>query len=415
VRVQSDAGAGARSAVHQTAEPRSSAPQKVDAVVESIPRSVLDGLNWMRGLSAIAVFVNHFRGAFLVDYGKAARTPLNVVFYLLTGAGHQAVNVFFVLSGFFIGTSVVVSSRKDAWSWERFALRRFTRLYTVLIPALVITALLDHAGTTLFGFDGIYGGQVEAAQLRQPDVRGTSSLVIFLGNLAFLQNIFVPPYGSDFPLWSLGYEFWAYITFPLLFRAVLGSESRVLRLGFVFVAAALLAVGGGEFRFYFCIWLLGALVAISWMHGRWRVPFAALVGALIVFSGAILVGRLRLLKNPQLEDLAVGLGSALLVAALLGRSEAARGAGEKWRHHYSWLGEGVAGFSYTLYVIHVPMLTFLQAWLVGRTQWHADPLHVAATCGIGVLVVAGCVYPFARLTEGRTDQVRRFIERRLSA
>ena len=413
--MQSDARARAEDVVSATDQAQVSRPLKAEAVVESIPLSVLDALNWMRGLSAIAVFVNHFRGAFLVDYAHAAHTPGNVVFYLLTGAGHQAVNVFFVLSGFFIGTSVVNSTNKGSWSWSRFATRRFTRLYTVLVPALILTAILDQLGVALFGVDGIYGGHVEAEQLRQPDVRSTTSLPIFVGNLAFLQNIFVLPFGSNFPLWSLGYEFWAYVTFPLLFRAAAGTESRAVRLSYAAAAAVVVAIGGGEFRLYFCVWLLGALVAVLWTRRQWQTSSAAFAGSLLAFLGAVLAGRLRIVANVAAADLLVGAASALFVAALLGRSSKMRGtSNERWRTHYTRLGEGVAGFSYTLYVVHVPILTFVQAAIVGKTQWRADALHVAATCGIGVLLVACCVYPMARLTEGRTDRVRRFVERRIA-
>ena len=51
------------------------------------------------------------------------------------------------------------------------------------------------------------------------DVRQTIGLPTLLGNLAFLQDFFARPYGSNGPLWSLSYEFWFYLVFPLLVGA----------------------------------------------------------------------------------------------------------------------------------------------------------------------------------------------------
>jgi peptidoglycan/LPS O-acetylase OafA/YrhL len=37
----------------------------------------------------------------------------------------------------------------------------------------------------------------------------------FVGNLAFLQTIAVPIFGTNGPMWSLANEFWYYLIFPL--------------------------------------------------------------------------------------------------------------------------------------------------------------------------------------------------------
>ena len=65
-------------------------------------------LDVVRGLSAIAVCAGHLRSVMFVDYSNL-QTPslLQKVFYGLTGLGHQAVMVFFVLSGFFVGGSIL--------------------------------------------------------------------------------------------------------------------------------------------------------------------------------------------------------------------------------------------------------------------------------------------------------------------
>jgi peptidoglycan/LPS O-acetylase OafA/YrhL len=382
---------------------------------EAIPSRALDDMNWLRGLSAIAVFTNHLRGAFLQDFSSIKASPGLRVLYFVTGAGHLAVNVFFVLSGFFIGTSVADASRRGAWSWTRFAMRRFTRLYVVLVPALLLTAALDSAGMRLFGTSGIYGGHVQAAFLRQPDVTTTYSLRVLIGNLLFLQSVAVPGLGSNFPLWSLGYEFWCYAVFPLLFRGVLSSEPLPRRVAFLVGAGVILALGGSLFRFYFSVWMLGALVALYWRHFAtiFRFPPARLV-AVVAFVGALLVGRAHALGSLEIEDLSLGVASAMLLSASLGRAVTrsavdARAASTGSR--YARWGELLASFSYTLYVVHLPVLTFLQAWLVGPRQWPPDLEHVAALSLVALGVVCLVVYPLAKATEGHTDEWRRRVAR----
>lgn len=57
----------------------------------------------------------------------------------LGGYPGEAVAVFFVLSGYFI--SYVISSAKE--NAEQYVVARMARIYSVAIPALVITHIYD--------------------------------------------------------------------------------------------------------------------------------------------------------------------------------------------------------------------------------------------------------------------------------
>ena len=109
-------------------------------------------LDALRGIAAVGVCLSHLRDFFFQDYPKVPHhNPLLAAAYLATGLGHQWVIVFFVLSGYLVGGSVLRSFALDRWSWRSYLLNRMTRLYTVLIPALVLGGLLDMAGIHLFG------------------------------------------------------------------------------------------------------------------------------------------------------------------------------------------------------------------------------------------------------------------------
>jgi hypothetical protein len=57
------------------------------------------------------------------------------------GLGSQSVIVFFVLSGFFVGESVI--KRWNIFSYSDYLLAWFIRLWIVLVPALLLTLFLD--------------------------------------------------------------------------------------------------------------------------------------------------------------------------------------------------------------------------------------------------------------------------------
>ena len=86
---------------------------------------------------------------------------------------------------------------------------------------------------------GIYGGH-DSGTIIQFGVPSRDGLETLLGNAAFLQEIVVPTYGSNAPLWSLSYEFWYYFLYPVLIAfAFCRSLGRLAVLGAVALAIVL--------------------------------------------------------------------------------------------------------------------------------------------------------------------------------
>ena len=393
----------------------------------SISPAAIEALNWVRGLAALVVLIGHVRGMFFVGRVRQS-SPLCHAAYFATNFAHQAVVVFFVLSGLLVGTSVVESSRAGEWSFGRYASRRLTRLYVVLVPALALTFAWDTLGIHLFGTNGVYGGRPPAKFFGVPDVPPTLTPQSLLGTLAFVQGIYMQPFGANDPLWTLAFEFWSYALFPLLFRAKAGTERRWVRALFAAIAAAILAAGGRLLWSCYAQWSFGAALAILWASAR--TAFPAWRGrdglAAMVFTGCVLVSRCRVFHERTVEDLVLAAGTALFFGAVLARGEALRAtehdaarsspepvgriAGRLERSS-TW-GARLAGFAFTLYVAQYPILIFLNAWLVGRRRWEPDLRHAAFAFLIGACVT---MYAFvlSRFTEARTASVRRWFERRM--
>lgn len=89
-------------------------------------------LDALRAFAAFSVLLNHWRDATLIDYSKLNHhSPLIALGYFVTGLGHQWVIVFFVLSGYLVGGSVLGAFARDSWSWRAYLLTRLTRLLIV--------------------------------------------------------------------------------------------------------------------------------------------------------------------------------------------------------------------------------------------------------------------------------------------
>ncbi len=123
--------------------------------------------------------------------------PITKFFYFITGLGHQSVVVFFVLSGYLIAGSVITQIRKGKFDIKIYALKRLSRLYAVLIFAILLTVVLDHTGIYLDSV-GLYKGKIKAATLGF-SIADRLSFKYVLTSLFMLQTILLPPIGSNSP------------------------------------------------------------------------------------------------------------------------------------------------------------------------------------------------------------------------
>lgn len=379
-----------------------------------LPPGAVSDFDWMRALAAFAVLAGHVRGLYFVDYGDLPNPSVFArVSYMVTGLGHQSVIVFFVLSGFFIGYSVLASRQTGRSNPRDYAIRRFARIYVVLVPALIATFLVDSLGIELFGTARtVYGGEVNAPFLELPTIPEQLGLGALLANLFQLQSILdFPEYGTNSPLWSLSYEAWAYAIFPL----GLVAHVRPLRIGTVIRIIAVLGlfiVGGELLCLYFTIWLMGAAVSWWWLRSERSetdlpVPRVVPLIALLVFLALTVIGRGRLLGSRALEDLALGVATALLIGALLKRPRA-------WQvGRAAKAGAWLAGFSYSLYLFHYPMVAFVHAAVLGPDRWVPTLTHTLASVGVTAGIMFAWCYPLSLVTERHTGRVRAWLAARL--
>ena len=353
-------------------------------------------LDAIRGFAALLVLMSHVRATFFVDTPDILiKGSFPKLFYFVTGAGHSAVMVFFVLSGYFISSSVFRSVEKNDWSWGEYALNRLTRLYVVLIPALLLGVFWDCLGMKMFGVSGVYGGH--RAQLPQP-ILERETLLIWFGNLFFLQEIRVPPFGGNAALWSLSYEFWYYLLFPLCLLGLLRKTPLKLRCIYLAVAGGVLTFVGKAVVIYFFIWLIG--IVLSRLKSNSRVGHPAFISSCFI----VLLSVFYLSKTVRFPywDFALAIAFACAMYGILNvRDHSGYASYRRYSHFFS-------GISYSLYLAHLPLVLFLNALTIGNgPRWQPDLNHIFLALLISIVVI-GYASVVWWIAEAHTEQVRNY-------
>ncbi len=159
-------------------------------------------LDWIRALAALIVFGGHLRVFCLGDFSSHhGHVPIAIkLFYHFIGLGHAAVIVFFVLSGFLVGGSVLNEFLETGGlRIKNYCVARVARIHSVLIPALILGAAADWVGWQVVHSSAVYEDAHFSFSMGQ-HVGSRLSPEIFLANVACLQTIFQPVLGSNGPL-----------------------------------------------------------------------------------------------------------------------------------------------------------------------------------------------------------------------
>lgn len=320
-------------------------------------------LDSLRGLMALWVFVTHV--------ALFAGLPgTGIWFYVSNGA--TAVNVFIILSGFAIASSLI-NSRS---SYRNYIARRFFRIYPIYAVGLVLGIATVHL------YPGLLQGWgwTDPADVARLALRGESERDAFLAHLfAHLTLIHgaIPDkalYGASLslnsPAWSLSLEAQFYVIAPLLVAALADPRRRLAS---------------------FCFWI-GLALAGPLIFGR----FYPLVPSFLPLRlGYFIIGILTAIHLPRLaRDPALLLGAAagliaagtlfakattaiplliwivvLMIASLDDVTVLRRLRAVLLTRPLVAMGE----CSYGFYILHLPILiawgALLQAFGIGADRW----------------------------------------------
>jgi len=350
----------------------------------------------LRGCAALQVLAAHLRGEL---FPSLRSLPDPTLWYqalaFLTGFSHMAVMVFFVLSGWLVGGSLL-NKLGTPQLLASYAIDRITRLWIVLIPTFVLTLAL-----------GTVAGTVDPDRVSFA-YNDEYSVAAFLGNLLGLQGVAVPRFGINYSLWSLSNEIWYYVLFPLLLLLFIG-KTKVTKMTGLITSATIACLLGDNIMLYFLIWLLGAAFSRIHIELSRVMHFVLLIGS-VSFSVYYRLGGT--LGDPLPRTFAEDLLFSVLFACWLSSLQFPANRAS-FGNRLAILAGYMAPFSFTLYAVHYPVLLTikrLDAPLGIRQLSSSDPISllVYGALFVGIVVFA---YLFHLPFEAQTYSVRRFVKR----
>lgn len=354
--------------------------------------SLSTGLNLMRGVSAQMVLVGH---------------TVLFVFYPVPSLGHSYVGymasfgvvVFFILSGYLI-TASASRTMDEGGGFTEFFVARFSRIYTALVPALILIAALDLYYIELHGVAAHWNN-------------ATITMKHWIGSLFMLQsgpamngvhNIFPlggSAFGSGRPLWTLSFEWWLYMSFGMIFflRERLFRPVPLL----VFSVVSYVPISNMySFSTYAggltAVWVIGSLLFVT--SGAWgSLPRrATFISFIIAWSLVAMDVALHFAKGVKFN--VYDLNFMTLVSVAIGLSMIVS-MHTNWRPWVDRAARHLSAASYTLYLIHYSIIYFSLP-LIADYHPALQVLGLIVACNVTAALIAA-------FTEQKHMRVREFI------
>ena len=342
-------------------------------------------LDAIRISAAIAVFLTHLPG------------HMGGWLWQLSGLGHEAVILFFVMSGYVIS---YVTQEKETNVLE-YAANRFARIYSVALPAILLTIFLFYLGNYIDSYPldrrGINQQQISP-------IITTISAIFFLNQSWTQITIF-----SNLPYWSLGYEVLYYIFFGIL-MFVRGQKKYT----FLLILAAIM---GPNILLYLPIWMFG--VWCQKFNSRFKISldfsvvlfvFTMLMGGYLCLDSTqdaidIIVNNFLASLDAQItNDNTDHLGSDYLLALAIMLNLIAVNRLSK---SYWVFGESaekfirfMASYTFSLYLYHAPILFFVES----TVPFERHPVGNILGCTIFTL---GIIFLLGNVTEKKKNVYKR--------
>lgn len=353
-------------------------------------------LDIVRFAAAVAVLLDH-----LISYPITGDGSPRAGWQLIGNYGQTAVTLFFVLSGYVIAL-VVETREKGAFS---YAVSRFSRLYSVVIPALILTWACDRAGQIIA--PEFYAHS--KILLKPPSVEGYLASLFFVNEFQIFDFGGIAP-GSNAPFWSLSFE----ATYYLLAGLVLFGRRWIA----LALSAVILACAGSTIAVLLPLWALGYA---AYVHGdrmsgfiRWPAFFFLVSGIMILAIPIIMEPITGSLVGTQLpfgraeiprdvgKDFATALAFVINIISAKAVCERSTLAVTN-----ATLASGIrfaGATTFPLYAMHFPLLALLAA----LSPFDKNSLLHMAWLVAGVAVIVSACTPLCDLLR---DLIKAFLLR----
>lgn len=293
-----------------------------------------------------------------------------VYFFSMFKFGHEAVVVFFVLSGFVIHLKQAGQDFKfEDFSVAHYFRKRIIRIYPTLLVSFFLCVAIDYLIYHFVAKDiGIFN---------KYSAKG------FICNLLLIPD--APIWGDNYPVWSLKHEWFFYLLYPVMLW--LSQRHTILPpiiilLFFITYIAGIRIPYIGEAAYTLLVWNIGVVLAIAYQKRKQLfskyLPFLTFAILCYPFID-------RITENYPLLDLVFGCATAGFLALVISGKIPIL---NRTLIKLVWLGT----FSYSLYLLHMPILDFFKAyWLAHHRQL---PFHLwnVLIASMVTLPIIYCIY-----------------------
>lgn len=343
----------------------------------------------LRFLAAFMVLFSHSRNDFFVPFGELPieqQTYSAYAFYSLGRLGHEAVVVFFVLSGFLVGGVNLERIFKGTFTPLSYIIDRCVRIYLPLLASIVLYFIVCQ----VIGDDFDY--------------------ICAIGNIFNLQCTFVEPLVSVY--WSLAYEMWFYIAL-LGFGLIMSGKKKWI--GYCIMLLTCFIFVCGLDLFYLFLWYIGAFAYLVRPQKRsGLILFASFLLMLLSVAYSQLLTDSKSLSinvplpdNKLIPELLLSVAICTIIQQLILFKPL-----RKWSIFIEHVFSKLASFSYTLYLSH--RIFFLILFHFFFTQYGSSfTLSGVSLYVLFVFIVLLLCYGLYRISEYYTYQVKVIIKRNL--
>lgn len=315
-------------------------------------------IDLLRGLSALAVLIYHYRAFFVTapdTWPPVVNLPLQGCLWPIYEYGRLAVQVFWVISGFVFAVAYArFGTQMSLW---RFFVHRFARLYPLHFVMLILVATIQAAS---FRFTGHF------------QVYGSNTPLDFIAQI-FLASNWLSAYRFTFngPVWSVSVEILIYLAFVVYLKLF---TPRLLSAGAIAISFFVLAVVT-ERPVTQCgaLFFTGVCIGLTRKSATSRLGIFGVAGLLITLALCVMGNQYQ--ATAALSYLA-GPSAVAILAHLDLRLPTLSS-------RFWWIGD----ITYAVYLTHMPLIMVVRLLIGDRSVLHAPAGMLAFVLSVVLISV----------------------------
>ena len=347
----------------------------------------LPWLDALRFCAAFMVLLSHSRNDFFVAYDAVPQElkagGANFVLYTLCRLGHEAVMIFFVISGFLVCGRGLERIHNNDFRLKNYAVDRIVRIGLPLLGAIILFYFVCQVTHTEF------------------------SWITAVGNLFSLQGILVDDLVP--PFWSLSYEVWFYVLL-----ATVGMVYQKKKGGFLLFFVVCLVFCKLD-PIYLLMWIMGGMAYIfrpskgnGFLLVSYLVLMIASMASLQLTTASHAMEGLVFSFNRSILEVIYAFFCALFIQQIILFTPK-----HKIAIKIDRFMSRCADFSYTLYLSHRIIFLVLFAFLYEKGAYLPNLQGWLTYLSFLAIVLVSC-YCVYLLSEKHTARVKKFVKSKLS-